>query len=204
MSDQKVKFIPRDFNRPQASLGWPKAIAICASLGGLYGAATGSAVGAVPVGAEVIGIAASAMAVMCGMFGMRFSLLFKIGVQARFNRYSSVAIGSLFGAILGCYLATMVLLALGAILGALFGWFLAFPSRGLLGGFMGVFLGTFIGAIAWAARLNQPAALSGAAWGFVIGALVALLLFLVFLRTVRQLFGPRQSGMGNAIDTKFE
>ena len=51
--------------RPDARLWWPKAIAICAVFGGIYGASLGSAIGAVPGAVDVIEIAAGVMAPIC-------------------------------------------------------------------------------------------------------------------------------------------
>ena len=72
------------------------------------------------------------------------------------------------GAIVGGFVATMVLLALGAILGAVGGWVLARAIlalrhdnlRRFLVGIVGAVLGMFIGAILWAVNLNQSAAIA--------------------------------------------
>ena len=73
------------------------------------------------------------------------------------------------GAIVGGFVATMILLALGAILGAVGGWVLARAVlalrhdnlRRFLVGIVGAVLGMFLGAILWAINLNQTAALAG-------------------------------------------
>ena len=57
--------------RPDSRRWWPKAIIVCATLGGLYGAAMGAAVGAVPGAGDVIEMAAAVFALICGVPGAR-------------------------------------------------------------------------------------------------------------------------------------
>ena len=102
-----------------------KSLAIAAILGGIYGASLGSAIGAVPGAADVIEIAAAVMAVILGVPGARLGSLLGLVTRNRFGRLFLGMFAAIGGAILGGFLATMILLALGAILGAVGGWGLA-------------------------------------------------------------------------------
>ena len=166
-----------------------KAFVVCAFLGGIYGASLGSAIGAVPGAADVIEIAAGIMALICGVPGARLGSL--LGVVTR-NRYGRLFLGmfaAIGGAIVGGFVATMILLALGAILGAVGGWVLARAIlalrhgnlRRFLVGIVGAVLGMFLGAVLWAINLNQSAAIAGAAWGLGIGVVVGPLLLLMLI-----------------------
>ena len=132
--------------------------------------------------------------------------------RIRFGKLFVGTVAAVGGAILGGFLATMVLLALGAILGAVSGWFFvrAFMAlrhgilKRFLGGFFGVVLGMFVGAIIWAVRLNQTTALIGVAWGFGIGAVIGPLLFLLFIGALRSLLHTHGNDRGNVVDTTFQ
>jgi len=167
--------------RPNARRWWPKALAICAFLGGVYGASLGSAVGALPGAANVIEIAVVVMAVILVVPGTRIGSLIGALNRMRFGRLFLGMFAAIGGAIVGGFVATMILLAFGAILGAVGGWVLMrhFFLRRIFGGIVGAVLGMFIGAILWAVNLNPAAALIRAAWGFGIGAIVGLLLLLM-------------------------
>jgi hypothetical protein len=213
MANQELYYYLSDLQaRPKARRWWPTAIAICAVLGGIYGAAVGSAIGAVPGAADVIEIAAGVMAVICGIPGARFGSL--IGVVTR-NRFGKVFLGmfsAIGGAILGGLLATMIVLALGAILGAVGGWVFAraLPAlrhgnlRRFLVGIVGAVLGMFLGAILWAIRLNQAAALAGAAWGLGIGVVVGPLLLLMVIGALNSLANTHVSSRRDVVDATFQ
>jgi hypothetical protein len=202
--------------RPNVRLWWPKAIALCALLGGIYGAALGSALGAVPGAAEVIAIASAVLALFCGAPGARYGFFFfSIVRRAGFGRLFVGTVAAIGGAIVGGFLATMVLLALGAILGAVGGWMFAQSIMALghgvvrrfLGGIAGAVLGMLLGAILWAVRLNQAGALVGAGWGLGIGAAAGPLLLLLFIGTLRLVpHVPRsdqRNDQGNIVDASF-
>ena len=174
MADQEFYYCLNQLQlRPGGRRWWFKAIAICAVLGGIYGASLGSAIGAVPGAADVIEITAGVMAVICGVPGARLGSLLGIVTRNRFGRLFLGMFATIGGAILGGFLATMILLALGAILGAVGGWVLARTLlalrhgnlRRFLVGIVGAVLGMFIGAILWAVNLNQATALAGATLG---------------------------------------
>jgi len=167
--------------------------------------------GALPGAVDVIVFAAVAMALICGLPGARVGLFFGIINRARFGR-RFIGIGAaLGGALLGGFLATMVMLALGAILGSFCGWFFAQSLLTLrhgvlkrfLGGALGFVLGMFLGAILWAIRINQAAALTGAAWGFGIGAVVGALLWLLVLGSLLRLPRVHRNEGGNVVDATF-
>ena len=99
------------------------------------------------------------------------------------------------GAILGGFLATMILLALGAIFGAVCGWVLARAIlalrhgilRRFLVGIVGAVVGLQLGAVLWAIRLNEARALTGTGWGLGIGAVVGPILLLLLIGMLRSL-----------------
>ncbi len=161
--------------RPDSRRWWPKAIIVCATLGGLYGAAMGAAIGAVPGAGDVIQMAAAVFALICGVPGARLGSLLVVFRRFRFGRWLPGLFATIGGAILGGFLATAILLAFGAIVGALGGWLFMqailrrFFLRRIVGGIAGAVVGLFIGAVLWAINLNRPAALAGAAWGLGIG-----------------------------------
>ena len=208
LDDQRFHF---DLNevRPKVRRWWSKALVVCAVLGGIYGAAVGSAISAVPGAAGVIGIAAAVMAVLGWVPGSRYGFFFGMVNRVRFGRSFVGAVAAIGGAILGGFLATMILLALGAILGAICGWVLARALlalrpgilRRFLVGIAGAVAGMLLGAVLWAIRLNQTAALTGAAWGVGIGAVVGPLLLLLFVAALSSLPYIRRSD--NYVDTTF-
>lgn len=210
MADHRFYY---DLNQFQATRTtrrwWHKAILVCAVLGGIYGAAVGSAIGAVPGAADVIEIAAVVIAVICGVPGARIGLLIGIVTRSRFGRVAMGMLAAIVGAIIGGLMATMILLALGAILGAVGGWIL---TRGIIAlrhgvlrrfffGIAGAVVGMFLGAMLWAVRLNQAAALAGMAWGFGIGVFVGPLPLLLFAKMMDSL-APRRYAETKIIDTK--
>ena len=198
--------------QPDVRRWWPKALAICALLGGICGASMGSAVGAVPGAVEVIEIAAGVLAVICSVPAARIGSLIGILTRTRFGSLVLVLFAAIAGALVGGLLATMILLALGAILGAVGGWLLA---RGIIAlrhgilrrflfGIAGAGLGMFLGAILWAVNFNPSAALAGAAWGLGIGLLVGPLLLVMIVGALNGLVDIHVSQRRNAIDAAFQ
>jgi len=190
-----------------------KAVVVCAVLGGIYGATVGSAIGAVPGAPDVIEVAAALIAVICGIPGARLGSLLGIVARHRFGKLFLGMFAAIGGAIVGGFLATMILLALGAILGAVGGWVLA---RGIIAlrhgnlrrflvGIVGAVLGMFLGAILWAINLNQTAALAGASWGLGIGVVVGPLLLLMVVGALNGLARTHISGIRrNVVDATFQ
>ncbi len=194
MADQEFYHYLDDLQaQPKARRWWPKALAICATLGGVYGATLGVTIGAVPGTATIIEIAAAIFAFLCSGPGAWYGSIFGIINRIRFGRYFVGMAAAILGAIVGGFLATMLLMAFGAISGAVLGWFVARaiarrgPSIRLLSGLVGVVLRTFIGVVLWAVNLNQPKALVGLAWGLGIGAVVGPLLLLIFVGMLNRL-----------------
>jgi hypothetical protein len=189
-----------------------KALAVCALLGGIYGAAVGSAVGAVPSAAGIIEIAAGITAVLFGIPGARLGSFIGIVTQNRFGKLFLTLSAAIAGAMLGGFLATVLLLAFGALLGAVGGWILATGVialrhdvvRRFFFGIAGAVIGTFVGAILWATHLNQNAALAGAAWGAGIGAIVAPLLLLIVHGALGSIVKTHANDRSTYIDTRFE
>jgi hypothetical protein len=88
MPDQDFDYRLNEFQaRPNARRWWPKAIAACAVIGGIYGAAIGSPISTTAGAAEVIGIVAVIVAVLCGVPGARFGLFLGILNRWRFGRW---------------------------------------------------------------------------------------------------------------------
>jgi hypothetical protein len=216
MENQEFDYYLKEFQlRHHARRWWAKAIAICAVLGGIYGAAMGSAIGSVPGAVDVIEIVAGVMAVICGVPGARLGSLLGLVTRNRFGRLFLTMFFAIGGAIVGGFLATMILLALGAILGAVGGWMLATGIiavghrnlRKFLLGIAGAVLGMFLGAILWAVNLNQSGALVGAARGLGIGAIVGPLLLLMAVGALNSLanthISERMERRGNVVEATF-
>jgi hypothetical protein len=214
MADQQFRHYLNEFQlRPNARRWWPKALAFCAVLGGIYGASLGSAIGAVPRAADVIEIAAAIMAVVCGVPGARLGSLLGIITRNRFGRLFLGMFAAIGGAIVGGFLATMILLALGAILGAVGGSVLARALlalrhgtlRSFLVGIAGAMFGMFLGATLWAVNLNQSAALAGASWGLGIGVVIGPLLLFMVVGALNGLARTHISGRRrNVVDATFQ
>lgn len=190
MDQQRFPYDISQFQRPRKGLRWwLKIVAAFALIGGIYGGMLGAALGAVPQSVVIIEIAAAVLAWVFGLFGARFGALFQLTSRSRFARCYVAAFAAICGAILGGFLATMVVLALGAVMGAVIGGLLVFGMvavrhcglQRLLEGLMGAAVGMFVGAILWAIRLNQAAALNGLARGFATGEVVGLLLLLLYI-----------------------
>ena len=189
-----------------------KGLAVCAVLGGIYGATVGSAIGAVPGAAEIVEIAAGIMAVICGVPAARIGSFVGIITRNRFGKLFLAFFAAISGALLGAFLATVLLLAFGAILGAVGGWLLATTIialrhnvlRRFLAGVAGAVLGTFAGAILWALNLHQNAALAGAAWGAGIGVLVGPLFLLMVIGALNSITKTHISRRRTYIDAKFQ
>jgi hypothetical protein len=208
MADPELDYYLNQFQaKPRTPRWWPKVIAICALFGGIYGAAMGSAINTTAGTAEVIGIAAAVMALLCGVPGARFGLFFGILNRARFARLLFGMLAAMGGAIFGGLLGVMAVMPLGAIVGSLGGWFLGRTLlrrgffRRLLGGFVGVVLGACIGTIVLALQRDHAAALVGIAWGLGSGAIVGPLPLLLFVKMMDSL-APRRQTEDNVIDVK--
>ncbi len=192
-----------------------KALAVCAVLGGIYGAAVGSAIGAVPGAAGIVEFAAGIMAVICAVPGARLGSFIGLVTRNRFGKLFLTLFAAIGGALFGGFLATILLLAFGATLGAVGGWLLATGIialrhgvlRRFLVGVAGAVLGTFAGAILWAVNLHQNLALVGAAWGAGIGVLVGPLLLLMVigaLNSITKTHISRRMTNIDYIDVKFQ
>jgi hypothetical protein len=189
-----------------------KALAVCALLGGIYTATVGSAIGAVQGAAGIIAIAAGIFAVPCGLTGARIGTFIGVVTRNRFGQLFLALFAAIGGALLGGFLATVLLLAFGAVLGSVGGWVLATGIialrhdvvRRFFLGIAGATLGTFVGAILWAIHLQQIAALAGAAWGAGVGAIVAPLLLLAVIAALNSFTKARKDHRATYIDTRFE
>lgn len=189
-----------------------KALAVCAVLGGVYGATLGSAIGAVPGAVGIIEIAAGIMAVLCDVPGARIGLFIGVVTQNRFGRLFLGLFAAIGGAIVGGFLATVLLLAFGAVLGAVCGSVLATGIialrrdvvRRFLVGVGGGVLGGFVGANVWAINLNEKAALAGSASGLGIGAVVGPLLLLAAIGALNSIAKTHVSGRRTYIDATFQ
>jgi hypothetical protein len=186
---------------------WPKAVITCAVMGGIYGAAIGSAINTTVGAADIIGIAAAVMAVLCGVPGARFGLFFGALNRIRFGRLILGLFAAMGGAILGGFLGLLAVTPFGAILGAVAGWFFTWAvlPRGffrlLLGGVLGVVLGACIGVMVLALSQSPFNALAGTVWGLGIGAVVGPLPLLLFAKMMKSL-APRRYTEGEIIDVK--
>lgn len=208
MAEQRFYFNLNEFqSRPRTRRWWPKFIGIFALCGGIYGAAIGSAISTMTGAADVIGIAAAVMAMLCGVPGARFGFFFGILNRARFARLLFGMLAAMVGAVLGGFLGMVIVMPLGAILGAVGGWLFMqavlrrFFLRRLLGGFVGAVLGACIGATILALSQAPSAALVGIAWGVGIGVVVGLLPLLVFAKMMDSL-APKRYTESKIIDVK--
>lgn len=186
---------------------WPKAIATCAVLGGIYGAAVGSTISTTLGAVNVIGGVAALMAVLCGVPGVRLGRFIGILGRARFGRFFPGVFAAAGGAILGGFLGFLAMAPLGTILGAVGGWLLA-PAIlrhsvfAILGGrLLGLVLGACLGATLLALSQATSAALVGIAWGLGIGVVVGPLLLLLFVKMLDAL-APSRYPRGEIIDVK--
>ena len=187
MADQEFYHYLDDLQaQPKARRWWPKALAICATLGGVYGATLGVTIGAVPGTATIIEIAAAIFAFLCSGPGAWYGSIFGIINRICFGRYfvgMAAAIRRNRGRVLGDNAPDGLRCDLGGRVGGFVARAIARrgPSIRLLSGLVGVVLRTFIGVVLWAVNLNQPKALVGLAWGLGIGAVVGPLLLLIFV-----------------------
>jgi hypothetical protein len=118
---------------------------------------------------------------------------------------------SLAGAILGGFIAAMLLMAFGAILGAVGGSLIAraiaarqrSPLTRFAIGFAGVVLGTFLGVVFWGLRLNQSGALAGLAWGAGIGAIFGVVLLGLFIAMINSLPSVQVNDRRDYVDATF-
>ena len=152
MTDQRFHSNPNEFQATRTTRRWwPKTLATFMTLGGIYGAAVGSAINTTAGAADIIGIAAAVMAVLCGVPGTRFGLFFGALNRIRFGRLFLGLFAAMGGATLGGFLGLLAVMPFGAMLGAVAGWFFTWAvlPRGffrlLLGGVLGVVLGVYRG-----------------------------------------------------------
>jgi hypothetical protein len=192
---------------PTTRRWWPKVIAVFAFLGGIYGAAIGSVMSTTGGAAEVIGIAAAIVALICGVPGARFGSLIGMVTRTRFGRLFLGILAAMGGTFLGGLLGMIAVIPLGAILGAVSGWLVtgAILRRGFfrrfLGQVAGLVLGACIGAVVLSLRRDQAAALVGIAWGLGIGAIAGPLPLLLFVEMMNSL-ASTQHTEGRVIDVK--
>jgi hypothetical protein len=206
MADQEVyNYVNDSQEGPKAQRWWPGAIAVLAVLGGIYGAALGAAVSTTGA-ADMIGVAAGIMALICGLPGARYGFFFGMVNRMRFGRLFVGSVAAIGGALLGGFFGIVAVMPFGAMLGAVGGWFSARAlfRRGsfkrLLGGFVGIVLGACVGAVVLSLRQDQAAALVGIAWGLGTGAVVGPLLFLLLITILNSL--PRwRRREGTVIET---
>jgi hypothetical protein len=186
---------------------WPKVIVAFAFLGGLYGAAIGSVISTTGGAADVIGIAAAIMALICGVPGARFGSLLGMVTRTRFGRLFLGILAAMGGTILGGLLGMIAVMPLGAILGAVGGWLVtgAILRRGffrrLLGQAVGVVLGASAGVTILALSQRPSVALVGIAWGLGTGVIVGPLPPLLFARMMDSLAAKRHPE-GEIIDVE--
>jgi hypothetical protein len=206
MNDQRFHYNLNEFQATSTTRHWwPKAIATFMTLGGIYGAAIGSAINTTAGAADIIGIAAAVMAVLCGVPGARFGLFFGALNRTRFGRLFLGLFSAMGGAMFGGFLGMVAVMPFGAILGAVAGWFFTWAvlPRGffrlLLGGVLGLVLGACIGVMILALSQSRSNALAGIAWGLGIGAIVGPLPFLFFAKMMKSL-APRRYTEGEIID----
>jgi hypothetical protein len=101
--------------RPRTRRWWPKFMAIFMVVGGVYGATIGAAIITTVGAAEVIGIAAVVMAVLCGVPGARFGFFFGVLNRSRFAQLFLGVLATMGGAVLGGLLGLVLAMPLGAI-----------------------------------------------------------------------------------------
>ncbi|HEX2974055.1 MAG TPA: hypothetical protein VHP11_17110 [Tepidisphaeraceae bacterium] len=192
MPDPEYYFPEHLRNRPRRVGLVPKAVAVCAVIGGVYGAAIGSIITTTEDAAYPIGVAAGFMAFVFLVPSMRWTMLLRLIGPLRYAALFVSIAAALAGAMLGGFFGIVAMSPLGAILGAGLGWFCGrafagprarFLSR-LLNAILGVILGACIGATVMALRRDQPAALLGIAWGVGIGITVGAALCLLFVGRV--------------------
>ncbi len=195
MADQEVLYVRNEF---RVRLNSRRSFAICAIIGGVYGAAIGSAINTTDHGADIIGIAAAVVAVLCGVPGARFGTLLGMVIRTPFARLFLGLLAAMSGAVIGGFLGLVVVMPLGAILGAIGGWlFVGAILRG--GGWLwrvqwqglGFVLGACIGAIILALNQSPSAALVGIAWGLGVGIVVGPLPLLLFVKMMDSLVRQR-------------
>jgi len=186
---------------------WPKAIVVCAVLGGIYGAAVGSAISTTAGAADIIGIAAIVVALILEVAGRRLSVFLGILTQARFARLFLRILAAMGGAVIGGLLGMVAVMPLGAILGAVGGWLLtgAILRRGffkrLFGQVLGIVLGACLGTTILALNQSPAAALVGVAWGLPIGVVVGPLPLILFAKMMDSLAAKRHPE-GEIIDVE--
>ena len=125
MADQEVYYyVTQSQEGPKARRWWPRAIAVLAVLGGIYGAALGVAISTTGA-ADMIGVAAGIMALICGLPGARYGFFFGMVNRIRFGRFLVGSAAAIGGRFLGGFFGIVAVMPFGAILGAVGGWFSA-------------------------------------------------------------------------------
>lgn len=174
---------------------WVKILALCAAMGGAYGAAIGAIIATPDGAAKLIGIVAGVVAAICAFPGLRYGSFFGHVNRLRFGRLFVGTVATVLGAILGGLLGIVTTMPLGALSGAIGGWFFGrfISQRDYRFHYelLGVFMGACIGAVVLTLRQDETAALPGASWGLGIGAIIGPLLFLLFIGTLYSL--PRRA-----------
>jgi hypothetical protein len=184
--------VPYQFEpRPRARRFLPKAVLTCAVMGGIYGAALGSVVGANTNAVRPLSVAAGLLALIGGYLGAKFGFFFGRLNRVRFGQLVGGALGAVFGAMAGAFLALIVLALPGSALGAIGGWLVGRWSarswRRLPAKILGALLGSCVGAVVYFMQQDQTAARLGTLLGLAVGAVVSPLLLLVFLKALRSL-----------------
>ncbi|MGD0900352.1 MAG: hypothetical protein ABR915_21175 [Thermoguttaceae bacterium] len=208
MIDHRLYYDLNQFQAaPRTSRWWPKVIALLGILGGVYGAAIGSAISTTAGAADVIVIAAGIMAVIVGVPGARIGSLLGLVTRTRFGRFFLGMLAAMGGAILGGFFGIVAVMPVGAILGAVVGWLLTGAIlrhgffRRLLGQVVGLVLGACVGAIVVALQRDQGAALVGIGWGLGVGIVVGPLPLLLFMKMLDSL-ASTQRAQRTVIDAK--
>jgi hypothetical protein len=165
-----------------------KVVAVCAVLGGIYGATLGSVLATITNAIAPIEIAAAVLAVLGGLLGSRIGLFAGLVNRFRFAKPFLAAIGAVMGAIAGVFPIILALAfpwsALGAIAGWLVGRYNARTWRRILAETLGAMLGGCLGTIICSMEQNETAAREGVLWGMGIGAVVGVLSPLLFVRAL--------------------
>jgi hypothetical protein len=174
--------------RPLTRRLWPKAVVVCAVIGGIYGATLGSVLATTAYAIAPIEIVATVSAVLGAFWASRIGSLFSILSRVRFTRLFLTSFSAVIAALVGVFPVLMALALPWSLGGAIVGWlagrYNAHSWRRIAAEILGAVLGGCFGTVIFSMEQDQTVGRIGVLWGMGIGAVVGALLPLLFVKAL--------------------